>query len=86
LTVAFLIKEIIQLYQKYKNQPQDFMQNIKKIFVKSRVCKACNVNLSSILNKECMHMNLCDKCYEKSSKGCMECNKKMKNIVEMHVC
>jgi len=51
ITIGFLVKEIIVLYQQYKNKSDDFMSKLKKILVKSRVCKVCNVNLSSVLNR-----------------------------------
>jgi ABC-type enterochelin transport system ATPase subunit len=86
ITVGIIIKELWNLYQKHKCKTVNLYDNLKKIFIKSRVCSICKSNLSCMLSKSCMHMTTCQTCWEKQKEVCNECNRTVKDIVEMYVC
>jgi len=80
---AILAKEIYLFIRKQGKRPvfESPFSKLRKIFVKKRVCTACNKNLSCVYNIKCEHMVVCQECLPKPVSYCLECNERENNFV-----
>ena len=84
LSAGLLLREGYLRFHKIR-EPADIIDVLRKIFVKSRICSVCGIQVSSILVRPCRHMTVCAQCWG-DREDCPQCGAAVESILEMYVC